>query len=152
MEKTLKARGKVSLLVKALSSIWSSLANKIDKSLKLRLNLTKRGLWSMRLSDRSSSVKGKALTYFSQQVPRSRMSILYTLRRGRKVSKGLYYLRTNAGVSADKVGASVERNALKDFTSDVMMGKSASLVKGNHMRKKQLHIAIGPIEHVPSER
>ena len=32
--------------------------------------------------------------------------------------KGLYYLRTNAGVSADKVGASVERNALKDFTSD----------------------------------
>jgi ribonucleoside-diphosphate reductase alpha chain len=32
--------------------------------------------------------------------------------------KGLYYLRTNAGVSADKVGASVERNALKDFESD----------------------------------
>ena len=32
--------------------------------------------------------------------------------------KGLYYLRTNAGVSADKVGASVERNALKDFSSD----------------------------------
>jgi len=32
--------------------------------------------------------------------------------------KGLYYLRTNAGVSADKVGASVERNALKDFASD----------------------------------
>jgi len=32
--------------------------------------------------------------------------------------KGLYYLRTNAGVSADKVGASVERNALKDFISD----------------------------------
>jgi ribonucleoside-diphosphate reductase alpha chain len=31
--------------------------------------------------------------------------------------KGLYYLRTNAGVSADKVGASVERNALKDFDS-----------------------------------
>jgi len=31
--------------------------------------------------------------------------------------KGLYYLRTNAGVSADKVGASVERNALKDFES-----------------------------------
>ena len=32
--------------------------------------------------------------------------------------KGLYYLRTNAGVSADKVGASVERVALKDFTVD----------------------------------
>ena len=31
--------------------------------------------------------------------------------------KGLYYLRTNAGVSADKVGASVERVALKDFES-----------------------------------
>jgi ribonucleoside-diphosphate reductase alpha chain len=32
--------------------------------------------------------------------------------------KGLYYLRTNAGVSADKVGASVERVALKDFAVD----------------------------------
>ena len=32
--------------------------------------------------------------------------------------KGLYYLRTNAGVTADKVGSSVERNALKDFVSD----------------------------------
>jgi len=32
--------------------------------------------------------------------------------------KGLYYLRTNAGVSADKVGASVERVALKDFEND----------------------------------
>jgi len=31
--------------------------------------------------------------------------------------KGLYYLRTNAGVSADKVGASIERDALKDFAS-----------------------------------
>jgi len=29
--------------------------------------------------------------------------------------KGLYYLRTNAGVSADKVGLSVEREALKDY-------------------------------------
>ena len=32
--------------------------------------------------------------------------------------KGLYYLRTNAGVSADKVGASIERNALKDFSGE----------------------------------
>ena len=32
--------------------------------------------------------------------------------------KGLYYLRTNAGVSADKVGASVKRNALKDFSGE----------------------------------
>ena len=30
----------------------------------------------------------------------------------------MYYLRTNAGVTADKVGSSVERNALKDFASD----------------------------------
>ena len=30
--------------------------------------------------------------------------------------KGLYYLRTNAGISADKVGSSVERNALKDYS------------------------------------
>jgi ribonucleoside-diphosphate reductase alpha chain len=29
--------------------------------------------------------------------------------------KGLYYLRTNAGITADKVGSSVERNALKDY-------------------------------------
>ncbi len=32
--------------------------------------------------------------------------------------KGLYYLRTNAGVSADKVGASIVRNALKDFSGE----------------------------------
>ena len=32
--------------------------------------------------------------------------------------KGLYYLRTNAGVSADKVGESVARDALKDFASE----------------------------------
>ena len=32
--------------------------------------------------------------------------------------KGLYYLRTNAGVSADKVGASVERKALQDFSGE----------------------------------
>ena len=29
--------------------------------------------------------------------------------------KGLYYLRTNSGASADKVGTQVERNALKDY-------------------------------------
>jgi ribonucleoside-diphosphate reductase alpha chain len=32
--------------------------------------------------------------------------------------KGLYYLRTNAGVSADKVGKSVARDALIDYTQD----------------------------------
>lgn len=32
--------------------------------------------------------------------------------------KGLYYLRTEAGVSADKVGIQIERNALKDFEGD----------------------------------
>ena len=32
--------------------------------------------------------------------------------------KGLYYLRSEAGVSADKVGLQVERNALKDFDGD----------------------------------
>jgi len=35
--------------------------------------------------------------------------------------KGLYYLRTNAGVSADKVGMAVERDALKDFDGDECM-------------------------------
>jgi ribonucleoside-diphosphate reductase alpha chain len=32
--------------------------------------------------------------------------------------KGLYYYRTNAGVSADKVGTKIKRDALKDFVSD----------------------------------
>jgi len=32
--------------------------------------------------------------------------------------KGLYYLRTTAGVTAEKVGTKVDRNALKDFTDD----------------------------------
>jgi len=32
--------------------------------------------------------------------------------------KGLYYLRTTAGVVAEKVGTQVERNALKDFEGD----------------------------------
>jgi len=32
--------------------------------------------------------------------------------------KGLYYLRTTAGVVAEKVGTTVERNALKDFEGD----------------------------------
>ena len=31
--------------------------------------------------------------------------------------KGLYYLRTSAGITADKVGVKVERDALKDFDS-----------------------------------
>ena len=31
--------------------------------------------------------------------------------------KGLYYLRTSAGITADKVGVKVERDALKDFES-----------------------------------
>ena len=44
--------------------------------------------------------------------------------------KGLYYLRTNAGVSADKVGASVERNALKDFTIDSDDGEECISCQG----------------------
>ena len=32
--------------------------------------------------------------------------------------KGLYYLRTTAGLTADKVGIKIERNALKDFQAD----------------------------------
>jgi ribonucleoside-diphosphate reductase alpha chain len=32
--------------------------------------------------------------------------------------KGLYYLRTTAGVSAEKVGTKVDRNALKDFEDE----------------------------------
>ena len=33
--------------------------------------------------------------------------------------KGLYYLRTTSGVTAEKVGTKVVRNALKDFEDDV---------------------------------
>ena len=32
--------------------------------------------------------------------------------------KGLYYLRTTAGITAEKVGTSVDRNALKDFEGE----------------------------------
>ena len=32
--------------------------------------------------------------------------------------KGLYYLRTTAGITAEKVGTKVDRNALKDFEDD----------------------------------
>jgi ribonucleoside-diphosphate reductase alpha chain len=38
--------------------------------------------------------------------------------------KGLYYLRTTAGRTADKVGQSVERNALKDEKRNIVYGKS----------------------------
>ena len=44
--------------------------------------------------------------------------------------KGLYYLRTNAGVSADKVGASVERVALRDFQSDTEEGDECLSCQG----------------------
>jgi len=33
--------------------------------------------------------------------------------------KGLYYLRTTSGVTAEKVGTKIDRNALKDFTGDL---------------------------------
>ncbi len=36
------------------------------------------------------------------------------IRAWRKGLKGLYYLRTNSGNDADKVGMKIERNALKD--------------------------------------
>lgn len=39
----------------------------------------------------------------------------------KKKLKGLYYLRTNAGVVADKVSSKVERKALKDFQIDECM-------------------------------
>lgn len=40
------------------------------------------------------------------------------LKAWREGLKGLYYLRTSAGVTAEKVGTKVERNALKDFDGD----------------------------------
>ena len=44
--------------------------------------------------------------------------------------KGLYYLRTNAGVSADKVGKSVGRTALKDYASQEEEGDECLSCQG----------------------
>ena len=44
--------------------------------------------------------------------------------------KGLYYLRTNAGVSADKVGKSVARTALKDYASQEEEGDECLSCQG----------------------
>jgi len=43
----------------------------------------------------------------------------------RKGLKGLYYLRTTAGRTADKVGQSVERHALQDDLRNIIYGKAA---------------------------
>ena len=40
------------------------------------------------------------------------------VRAWKKKVKGLYYLRTNSGASAEKVSQKVEQNKLKDFQDD----------------------------------
>lgn len=51
--------------------------------------------------------------FFPSGSPASYVNLCHIKAFKRKL-KGLYYLRTNAGVDADKVGLHVERNALKD--------------------------------------
>ena len=51
--------------------------------------------------------------FFPAGSPKSYVNGVH-LRAFKQGLKGLYYLRTNAGVEADKVGLQVERNALKD--------------------------------------
>lgn len=51
--------------------------------------------------------------FFPAGSPASYVNLCH-IKAYKKGLKGLYYLRTNAGVSADKVGLQVERNALKD--------------------------------------
>ena len=51
--------------------------------------------------------------FFPSGSPRSYVNSVH-LRAWKKKLKGVYYLRTNEGVSADKVGLKVERVALAD--------------------------------------
>ena len=51
--------------------------------------------------------------FFPAGTPKNVVNAVH-LRAWKKGLKGLYYLRTNAGVSADKVSQKVERSALKD--------------------------------------
>lgn len=51
--------------------------------------------------------------FFPAGTPKNVVNAVH-LRAWKKGLKGLYYLRTNAGVSADKVSEKVERSALKD--------------------------------------
>jgi len=55
--------------------------------------------------------------FFPSGSPKSYVNAVH-LRAWKEGLKGLYYLRTNAGVTADKIGMQVERNALKDFSGD----------------------------------
>ena len=55
--------------------------------------------------------------FFPSGSPKSYVNAVH-LKAWKEGLKGLYYLRTNAGVTADKVGMQVERDALKDFTGE----------------------------------
>jgi len=55
--------------------------------------------------------------FFPSGSPKSYVNAVH-LKAWKDGLKGLYYLRTNAGVTADKVGMQVERDALKDFNGD----------------------------------
>jgi hypothetical protein len=87
--------GKLSLKTKALYSTWSSYPTMRKQRLRQRLNSIRDGWWNTPLRDR----------------------ILFA-KAWKEGLKGLYYLRTTAGVTAEKVGTSVDRNALKDFEGE----------------------------------
>src|SRR5210317_558831 len=76
--------GKAYLRTKALFSTWSSYPMTRGILLRQHLNLTKHGLWNIRQSDRSSSVKDNPSTYSSHRARIKLLSIRYISRRGRK--------------------------------------------------------------------
>lgn len=66
-------------------------------------------------SDRQSFIcQGQSVNlFFPSGSPKSYVNSVH-LRAWKSGLKGLYYLRTSAGVQADKVGLKIERDALKD--------------------------------------
>ena len=58
--------------------------------------------------------QGQSLNlFFPSGSPKSYVNAVH-LRAWKSGLKGLYYLRTSAGVQADKIGLKIERNALQD--------------------------------------
>src|SRR5210317_2050019 len=55
--------------------------------------------------------------FFRSGSPKSYVNSVH-IKAWKEGLKGLYYLRTTAGVTAEKVGTKVDRNALKDFDDD----------------------------------
>jgi ribonucleotide reductase alpha subunit len=85
---------------------------------RLLLNWTRRGLLNMQQNVKSLFAQGQSVNlFFASGIDKALVNRVH-LKAWKEGLKGLYYLRTTAGVVAEKVGTSVERNALKDFTDD----------------------------------